>query len=155
MPSLVGSEMCIRDSNCKVCREDLPTQARPTCTSTPASAAQAPMQHVASDLFDSQGHSWLVLVDRYSGYAWTSKLRSTTTSSVTTILSSWFDDYGWPTSIRTDGGPQYRTEFSSFCSNYGIKHELSSAYNPESNGLAESVVKSMNCLLYTSPSPRD
>ena len=133
--------------NCKVCREDLPTQARPTCTSTPASTAQAPMQHVASDLFDSQGHTWLVLVDRYSGYAWTSKLRSTTTSSVTTILSGWFDDYGWPTSIRTDGGPQYRTEFSDFCSNYGIKHELSSAYNPESNGLAESAVKSMKSLV--------
>ena len=83
--------------NCSVCREDLPTQARPTCTFTPASAAQAPMQQVASDLFDSQGQSWLVLVDRYSGYAWTAKLRSTTTSAVIAILSTWFDDYGWPT----------------------------------------------------------
>ena len=70
-----------------------------------------------------------------------------TTGAVTAILSTWFDDYGWPTTIRTDGGPQYRTEFSSFCRTYGIKHELSSAYNPESNGLAESAVKSMKSLV--------
>ena len=86
--------------------------------------------------------------------------------------------YGWPNKIRTDGGPAYRNEFTNFCSSNGIKHELCSAYNPESNGLAEAGVKNMKslverckerdenleeaiaawrniCLLYTSPSPRD
>ena len=29
------------------------------------------MKHVAADLFDAAGEKWIVLVDRYSGYAWT------------------------------------------------------------------------------------
>ena len=44
-------------------------------------------------------------------------------------------------------GPQFRTEFSAFCSNNGIKHELSSPYNPESNGLAEAAVKNIKTLI--------
>ena len=43
--------------------------------------------------------------------------------------------------------PQFRTEFSAFCSNNGIKHELSSPYNPESNGLAEAAVKNIKTLI--------
>ena len=53
----------------------------------------------------------------------------------------------WPLSIRTDGGPQFRTEFKDFCSSQGIIHELSSPYNPESNGLAEAAVKSLKSIV--------
>ena len=35
------------------------------------------MKYVAADLFDAAGEKWIVLVDRYSGYAWTDKLRDT------------------------------------------------------------------------------
>ena len=58
-------------------------------------------------------------------------------------MEQWFNDYGWPTHIRTDGGPQFRSEFKEFCTEHGITHELSSPYNPESNGLAEVAVKSL------------
>ena len=43
-------------------------------------------------------------------------------------------------------GPQFRTEFSAFCADNGIKHELSSPYNPESNGLAEAAAKNIKTL---------
>ena len=79
-------------------------------------------------------------------YTWNAQLRDKCTSSVTAQLQSWFTEYGWPNTIRTDGGPAYRNEFSSFCSNNGIKHELCSAYNPESNELAEAGVKNMKAL---------
>ena len=62
-------------------------------------------------------------------------------------LSDWFTEVGWPTAIRTDGGPQFRTEFSQFCDRHGIKHELSSPYNPESNGLAEAAVKNIKAII--------
>ena len=132
------------------------------------------MRHVGTDLFDAIGKKWIVLVDRYSGYAWTHQLRRTDTATVTAQLSTWFTEYGWPSTLRSDGGPQ----FLAFCAHNGIKHELSSPYNPESNGLAEAAVKNIKtlinhchkldedlqlaiaawrniCLLYTSPSPRD
>ena len=44
-----------------------------------------------------------MLVDRYSGYAWTDKLRDTSTATVTAKLNSWFVEYGYPEHIRTDG----------------------------------------------------
>ena len=44
------------------------------------------MKHVAADLFDAAGEKWIVLVDRYSGYAWIDKLRDTSTATVTAKL---------------------------------------------------------------------
>ena len=102
---------------------------------------------------------------RYSGYAWTDKLKDTSTATVTAKLNSWFVEYGYPEYIRTD--------FKAYYDKHYIYHKLSSLYNPESNDLAEAAVKNMKslilccadrkeelstaiaCLLYTSPSPRD
>ena len=38
-------------------------------------------------------------------------------------------------------------ELSHFCDRHGIKHELSSPYNPESNGLAEAAVKNIKAII--------
>ena len=69
------------------------------------------MRHVGTDLFDAIGKKWIVLVDRYSGYAWTHQLRRTDTATVTRQLAAWFTEYGWPSTLWSDGGPQFRTEF--------------------------------------------
>ena len=87
------------------------------------------------------------MVDRYSGYTWATKLTSLTTSAILSHLRTWFRAAGWPDSIRSDGGPQFRSEFAEFCSRNGIRHELASAHNPRSNGLAEAAVKSIKGLL--------
>ena len=114
---------------------------------TPPSAALGPMHSVGMDLFDADGKKWLVMVDRYLGYAFLKQLHSTTTAKIINTVRDWFMDYGWPDVIRSDGGPQFRQEFAEFCKNNSISHELSSPYNPESNGLAESAVKSMKSLV--------
>ena len=62
-------------------------------------------------------------------------------------IQTWFYDYGWPDYIRSDQGPQFRQEFDKFCADNSINHDLSSPYNPESNGLAESAVKIMKTLV--------
>ena len=92
------------------------------------------MLHTACDLFSATGKQWLALVNRFSGYAWTIALRKLDTKAIIHHLEQWFNDFGWPTHIRTDGGPQFRSEFKEFCTAHRIKHELSSPYNPESNG---------------------
>ena len=71
------------------------------------------------------------------------RVQRTDTRSVCESLTRWFTEYGWPTYIRTDGGPQFRGEFAEFCEGNSVKHEQASAYNPESNGLAEAAVKNM------------
>ena len=68
-----------------------------------------------SRFFDAAGEKWIVLVDRYSGYAWTDKLKDTSTATVTAKLNSWFTEYGYPEYIRTDGGPQFRRDFKAYC----------------------------------------
>ena len=119
---------------CRKHRPSLPVNKR--TTPAPSSYMGPPMGHVGVDLFDFGGNKFLVCVDQWSGYPLYQKLTSTTTSSVLKTLSSWFNVLGWPRSIRSDGGPQFRGEFSSFCEKNKIKHELSSPYNPRSNGLA-------------------
>jgi len=105
------------------------------------------MSHIAADLFEYAGKDYLVAVDRFSNWAFCERLNKTTTANVTKILLGWFRQFGLPKYIRTDGGPQFRTEFMDFCDDYHIIHELSSAYNPKSNGLAESAVKSVKSLV--------
>ena len=54
---------------------------------------------------------------------------------------------------RTDGGPQFRGPFKEYCDRKGILHELSSPYNPRSNGHAEAAVKAAKHLVIkTTPS---
>ena len=93
--------------NCKVCREDKPNQARPTAHISQPSSPLYPMNEVGTDLFDAFGKKWIVLVDRYSGYAWTHELKRTDTATVIGQLSEWFIEVEWLTAIRTDSGPQF------------------------------------------------
>ena len=58
-----------------------------------------------------------------------------------------FTEYGYPSIIRSDGGPQFRSEFDEYCKKNAIKDELSSPYNPESNGLAESAGKNFKYII--------
>ena len=101
------------------------SKQRTTVHMSPPSKAQSPMKHMAADLFDAAGEKWIVLVDRYSGYAWTDKLKDTSTASVTAKLNSWFTEYGYPEYIHTDGGPQFRRDFKDYCSKHYMHHKLS------------------------------
>ena len=61
-----------------------------------------------------------------------------------------FQLFGYPSVIRSGGGAQFRSEFDNFCASKNITHELTSPYNPQSNGLAENAVKQARYLLIKS-----
>ena len=105
------------------------------------------MDFLGIDLFYSEGNNYLCAVDRFSGFPFVQKLRSLNTRAITKQLTAWFNDFGFPKIIRTDGGPQFRSEFLEFCRASGIQKELTSPYNPQANGLAESAVKQMKYLV--------
>ena len=103
--------------------------------------ASAPMELVSVDLFQFGNSHYLVLVDRFSNFPLVSKLSSLTSKAVIDRLRGWFLLFGFPKTLRSDGGPQFRSEFRNFCDNRGILHQVSSPYNSQSNGSAESGVK--------------
>ena len=131
--------------NCEVCRYYLPSNSKQPFALAPP--GRSPMSQVGADLFKLNNKDYLVMVDRYSGFAFCNILKSLVTSAVTKQILQWFLEFGFPERIRTDGGPQFRSEFKAFCDEFNIKHEVSSPHYHESNGLAEAAVKQMKHLL--------
>ena len=135
-------------NNCNQCKELAPSLQRLTLLEKQTYEETRPMESVGSDLFSYAGKDYIIMVDRFSGFVMCSDpLRSTTSEKIIALLDSWFQILGYPKTIRTDGGPQYRKPFSDYCDLKNIKHEVSSPYNPKSNGLAENAVKSAKHLL--------
>ena len=59
-----------------------------------------------------------------------------------------FSRRGIPHTVVSDNGPQYDSvEMKQFASTYGFNHVMSSPYYPQSNGLAECMVKTIKSLL--------
>ena len=133
--------------NCSPCQELRPSQSNEPSMVEPMGQADAPMVALGADLFYWEGHHYLLLVDRFSGYIWVRYLSSLSAVGITNKIKSIVMEYGIPFSIRTDGGPQFQGFFPDFCKLYKIKHEVSSPHNPQSNGLAEAGVKQAKYLL--------
>ena len=133
--------------SCEACRSRLPAQASVPNATYDLSKIE-PMEELGADLGQQGKYDYLIVVDRASGYPFPFRITSQSTDAVKDKLRHLFLNYGFPKRIRTDGGPCFASaNFANFCKENGIIHELSSAYNPASNGLAESAVKNMKALI--------
>lgn len=61
--------------------------------------------------------------------------------------------------IRSDGGGEYTSkEMQNFCAKYGIQHQMTTAYTPEQNGVAErwnrTLTEKAKCLLFDADLPK-
>ena len=130
-------------NDCEECQRLRPSQREEKQLKTTASR---PMESISADLWQSGGKHFLVVADRYSGWPWAFKLGRLDTASVTDKLDKIFDEYGYPLTARIDGGPQFRGPFEEFCRKRNIKPDPSSPHHPQSNGHAESAVKSVKHL---------
>lgn len=135
-------EAKVRD--CQICQEALPSSPEAPVISTPPSY---PWETVGLDLFQIKSAYWIAAVDQYSSYVLAAPLKKTDTTSLTTLLESWFWILGVPAHLLSDNGPQFRHNFRLFCDTFGIEHRPSSPYHPASNGLAEAGVKRAKKLL--------
>ena len=101
-----------------------------------------PWHMVDSDLFYFQRIDFLVVVDYFSKYLIVRKIPNSTSSAVIKELGMIFSEFGKPQIFRSDNGPCYLSqEFRFFMQNWLIEHRTSSPHYPQSNGLAESMVK--------------
>ena len=64
---------------------------------------------LATDIFQFEGDSNLLIVDYTSRYPVICKLTSMTTQNVIGHLKVIFSEYGWPDPIVSDNGPCYTT----------------------------------------------
>ena len=128
----MNSDISQMIDNCTVCLQFKPLQVKEPLI--PHEVPNRPWQRVGADLCTFDGKEYLVVSDYYSLYPEVVTLR-----------------HGLPDILVSDNGPQFSSsEFSDFAKDWGVSHITSSPHFPQSNGLAESAVKTVKRLLQKS-----
>ena len=81
----------------------------------------------------------LTVVDRYTRYPVAVPMTNITAdSTLHAFMSGWISHFGVPDTVQTDRGRQFTsTLWKDAMTSLSIKHRLSSAYHPQSNGMVE------------------
>ncbi|XP_063374893.1 uncharacterized protein K02A2.6-like [Cydia amplana] len=141
--------------SCLVC-----SQLRPTPPRAPLAVWPYPQQvfyRIHTDILGPVNNkSYLVVVDAYSKWVEVYLLNNTTSNAIIAKLYDFMSRFGLMHTLVSDNGTCFSSnEFAHFCAVNGISHITSPAYNPASNGQAESFVKVVKkgiraCLLSSS-----
>ena len=154
-PGMTKDIQSLRD-NCMPCNRNAPSQvATPSILATIPST---PFESIFADFFDFGGCHYLLAGDRLSGWVEVFKAPySTALSGAKGLISAFrtlFATFGVPEELSSDGGPEFgATATAMFLKNWGVRHRISSAYFPQSNGRAEVAVKKCKRLLMDNIKP--
>ena len=136
---------------CTVCQKTVPQRKEPLVSSP---LPNHPWEKLATDLFELNGSTYIVLVDYYSRFVEVQKLTSTTSANVIAFLKPMFCRYGIPATLISDNGPQFSSaEMKQFAEAYGLHHITTSPYYPQANGQAERTVRTVKNLLRNAKDP--
>ena len=131
---------------CETCRQIAPSQA--ATPPKPLPVPEYPFQMMSSDYFQHKGQHYLVLVCRYSGWISVYRAKDLTSKELVSRLREHMGNFGVMDELASDGATVYKsTEVQEFLARFGVRHRVSSAYNPHSNQLAEGAVKSAKRML--------
>lgn len=109
---------------------------------------ERPWIKLGMDLFEMGGDNYLIVVDYFSRWFETVKLRDITSESVIKSLKLIFLTFGIPEVIVSDRGLQFTSLlFRQFSEDFGFVHVLSDPYYPQGNGCAERAVQVAKRLL--------
>ena len=151
-PGISGAIVDKRN-RCRTCDTIAPSQAaEPPITAPPPSY---PFEQVVVDYFALDGHTYLAMADRYSG--WLSISYNKGLANCKELISdmrTWFMTFGAPAQLASDGGPSLTAhQLKLFLRNWGVHHRLSSVAFPHSNCRAELAVKSAKRLIRENVGP--
>ena len=132
---------------CEVCQFQQPSNEKEPMI--PHNIPDHPWQCIATDLFDVDGHTYLLTVDRYSKYPLADYIPVPVSSqAVTAKIRAYCAQFGRPDEIMSDNGTQYTGEaFQKFIQEWYIEHVTSSPRYPRSNGFIERHVKHIKPLI--------
>jgi hypothetical protein len=76
-------------------------------------------------------------------------LTSTTADScASALVNTWISQFGVPAQITSDRGPQFAgAAWAAFCKQVGVRHIMTTAYHPQSNGMVERVHRQLKAAL--------
>ena len=153
-PGIDGAIQDIRD-RCRICNTIAPSQAaEPAVTAPPP---LYPFQQVCSDYFELDGATYIVMVDRYSGWPSIQYFAPGKANSKSLIdtLRDWFLIFGVPEECASDGGSTYVSGATEeFFKAWGVKPRVSSRAFPHSNARAELGVKTCKRLIRENTGPK-
>lgn len=133
-------------AKCDICRSMDNKQQKETLMSH--EVPSRPWAKVGTDLFVFDNKNYLITVDYWSNFWEIDYLIDTKSTTVIKKLKAHFARQGIPDSVMSDNGPQYASQdFQKFCELWGFQHVTSSPGYPQSNGKAESAVKTAKRLL--------
>ena len=134
-------------SRCDVCRTFESSQQKEKLHQH--EVPDKPWSKVAIDLFEFNNRHYLVSVDYYSNFWEVDRMDSSTTSKAVIFkLKQHFARHGIPNTVVSDNGPQFDSdEFRIFAREWEFDHATSSPGHAQSNGLAESAVKTVKRLI--------
>ena len=134
-------------SKCTVCNDHRNrNQKKPMI---PHELPDRPWQKIGIDLFELEGHKYVLLVDYYSNFFFElSRLSSEKSGHVIEMIKPHFARHGIPEICATDNAMQIAcAEFKDFAKTYGFRHVTSPPRYPQSNGFVERNVQTVKSLL--------
>ena len=154
-PGITKDIQQIRE-NCSSC--NLIAPSNPRLPPVEPLIPKVPFESIVCDFFHFKGWYYFVAADRLSGWTEQQRIKVGTSESgangLCKALRRLFVTFGVPVEMSSDGGPEFSAKVTeNFLKRWGVRHRMSSAYNPSSNGRAELAVKSTKRLLMENVGP--
>ena len=113
----------------------------------PYTAPSRPWERVGVDIFTLHGRDYLLTTCYLSGFFEIDRLQSKGAKDVIYCLKGQFARHGLPLEVVSDNVPFNSAEFRRFAQQYDFKTTMSSPHYAQSNGKAESAVKTCKNLM--------
>ncbi|BES87348.1 Hypothetical protein NTJ_00154 [Nesidiocoris tenuis] len=133
----------VRD--CFICAQHQRTMSEPLI---PTEFPSLPWSMIGADFLKAKGENYLIIQDYFSRFLLIHRVSSNNATTTIKVLKQVFSYHGVRHRFRSDNGAPFNSyEFKKFADHYGFEIVTSSPTYPQSNGLAESAVKTAKHLI--------